>query len=443
MSDIAPATSDECTAGSIPITCARRTRKFFDWRTLAAVAVAILMAWTVFIFSHRVLSPQIPEVQVVRAATSKVGDDTQIVERGYIVAHHRINVNSKVTGRVAWIGVEKGDRVRQGDVLVRLEDDEFRAQVQQAAGAVSNAEAYLQQLRSGARPQEIHQAEHSLQQARAGMLASQLTLQRTKDLVSQGVLAKQSLDDAEARFESSQQQVEYLEQSLQLVKIGSRPEEIARAEGSLEQAKGQLALAQSQLDATVIRAPISGTILERTAEKGELVTAQFAGGSEDGPQGSVVALADLHDLRVALDLPQAKLSSLRLKEEVRITVDAFPDRVYKGRVSEVSPEANSQKGTVPVRIQILKPDSLLRPQMNARVRFSTGDSKHAITRVPGVVVPDGAVLNQDNKKVVFVVSSDDVAHLAEVHVLEHRSEGTVISGVNAGENVVVSSTQNL
>jgi broad specificity polyphosphatase/5'/3'-nucleotidase SurE len=80
--------------------------------------------------------------------------------------------------------------------------------------------------------------------------------------------------------------------------------------------------------------------------------------------------------------------------------------------------------------------------MNARVRFSD-DSKRAMTRVPGVVVPDGAVLNQDNKYVVFVVSSNDVAHLAEVHVLEHRSEGMVISGVNAGENVVVSSTQNL
>ncbi len=421
----------------------RRPLLSFGWRTMAPLAAAILAILTVVFFSHRSWSPPIPAVQLVRASTSKVEDDPQIVERGYIVAHHRINVNSKVTGRVAWIGVEKGDRVRQGDVLVRLEDDEFRAQVQQAAGAVSNAQAYLQQLRSGPRPQEIQQAEHSLQQARAGMLASQLTLQRTKELVAQGVLAKQSLDDTEARFESSRQQVEYLEQSLQLVKSGSRPEEIARAEGSLEQAQGQLALAQSQLDATVIRAPISGTILERTAEKGELVTAQFAGGSEDGPQGSVVALADLHDLRVALDLPQSKLSSLRLKEEVRITVDAFPDRVYKGRVAEVSPEANSQKGTVPVRIQILKPDSLLRPQMNARVRFLADNSKRSMAKVPAVVVPDKAVLSQDNKKVVFVVSSDDVAHLQEVHVLERRPEGTVISGVNAGENVVVSSTQNL
>ncbi|MGH9505072.1 MAG: efflux RND transporter periplasmic adaptor subunit, partial [Terriglobales bacterium] len=200
---------------------------------------------------------------------------------------------------------------------------------------------------------------------------------------------------------------------------------------------------QSQLEATVIRAPISGTILERTAEKGELVTAQFAGGSEDGPQGSVVALANLHDLRVALDRPQSKLTSLHLKEEVGITVDALPDRVYKGRVVEVSPEANSQKGTVPVRIQILKPDSLLRPQMNARVRFLSDDKKRRPPTVPAVVVPEAAILTQNQKKVVFVVSSDDVAHVAEVHVLEHHPEGTVISGISAGENVVVSSTEKL
>ncbi|MGH9502384.1 MAG: HlyD family secretion protein, partial [Terriglobales bacterium] len=277
-----PATSGEC-AEALPLISRPNFR--FGWRAIAALGAATLALLIVIIFSRRILPPSFPEVQVVRASTREAENSGQILERGYIVAHHRINVNSKVTGRVAWIGVEKGDRVKQGDILVRLEDDEFRAQVQQAEGAVSNAAAYLQQLRSGPRPQEIHQAEHSLQQARAGMLATQLTLQRTTELVGQGVLAKQALDDAQARFESSRQQVEYLEQSLQLVRMGSRPEEIARAEGSLEQAKGQLALAQSQLEATVIRAPISGTILERTAEKGELVTAQFAGGSEDGPQG--------------------------------------------------------------------------------------------------------------------------------------------------------------
>ena len=86
---------------------------------------------------------------------------------GYIVAHHKINLNSKVTGRVQWIGVEKGDKVKEGQILVRLEDDEFRAQYEQAKGAADNARAYLQELQNGSRPEEIQQAQHNLDEARA------------------------------------------------------------------------------------------------------------------------------------------------------------------------------------------------------------------------------------------------------------------------------------
>ena len=85
---------------------------------------------------------------------------------GYIVAHHKINVNSKVTGRLAWIGVEKGDKVKEGQVVVRLEDQEFRAQYEQARGAYESAKARLAELENGSRPQEIAQADHTLSEAK-------------------------------------------------------------------------------------------------------------------------------------------------------------------------------------------------------------------------------------------------------------------------------------
>ncbi len=99
---------------------------------------------------------------------------------GYIVAHHKINVNSKVTGRVKWIGVEKGDKVKEGQVLVRLEDDEFRAQYDQARGATENARAYLQELQNGSRPEEMQQAQHNLDEARATLANDKITLDRTQ-----------------------------------------------------------------------------------------------------------------------------------------------------------------------------------------------------------------------------------------------------------------------
>src|SRR6266581_8578323 len=244
---------------------------------LGGIALVVLMG--VIAVVYRAFSSDTPEVEVVRAAAETSGNDagsTVLSATGYIVAHHTINVNSKVTGRLAWIGVEKGDRVKEGQVLVRLEDQEFRAAYEQAQGAVANARAYLEELQHGSRPEEVQQAQHNLDEARATLANDKLTLDRTKELAAGGVISRQALDDATAKFESDQQRVNSLEKVFQLSKIGPRAEEIARAKGAMIQAEGQEAYAKSLLDATLIRAPVTGTILERTAERGELVTSQFA-----------------------------------------------------------------------------------------------------------------------------------------------------------------------
>src|SRR6202161_814955 len=194
----------------------------------------------------------VPEVQVTRAAaeSSDVGG-TVLSATGYIVAHHTINVNSKVTGRLAWIGVEKGDPVKEGQVLVRLEDEEFRASYEQAKGGLENARAYFDELQHGSRPEEIQQAQHNLDEARATLANDKLTLDRTKELAANGVVSRQQLDDATAKFEADQQRANSLPQGVALAKIGPRPEEITRAEGALAQTQGALDYAKSQLDATV------------------------------------------------------------------------------------------------------------------------------------------------------------------------------------------------
>src|SRR5438477_2523437 len=241
---------------------------------LGGIAVVVLLSLIALVY--RLVSPSAAEVEVVRAATEGGADVGGVVlsAGGYIVAHHKINVNSKVTGRVKWIGVEKGDKVKEGQVLVRLEDDEFRAQYDQARGAVENARAYYEELQHGSRPEEVQQAQHNLDEARATAANDKVTLDRTRELYGQGVLSKQSLDDATAKFEADQQRANSLERGFQLAKIGPRAEEIARAKGAMIQAEGQEAYAKSLLDATLIRAPVTGTILERTAERGELVTSQ-------------------------------------------------------------------------------------------------------------------------------------------------------------------------
>jgi HlyD family secretion protein len=229
-----------------------------------------------------------------------------------------------------------------------------------------------------------------------------------------------------------------------LMQLGPRSEEILRAKGDLLQAEGQMAYAKSQLDATVIRAPVTGTILERTAEKGELVTAQFASGAEGGPRGSVVALADLNDIQVELDIAQDDFAKLSPKQEGIVTLDAFKDRSYKGEIAEMSPEANRQKATVQVKVQILQPDSYLRPEMNATVQFKAkaSEEKNAGTKTNYVFVPTAAVHDKDGKKFVFLAFNGKALR-RDVHVQGQRSGGYLVDSLVGGESVIIAGPPDL
>ncbi len=401
-------------------------------RRYIVIGIAVVVLLGVITLAYRAFSSTIPEVEVVRAAAQASNDaagSTVLSATGYIVAHHKIEANSKVTGRVAWIGVEKGDQVKEGQVLVRLEDQEFRAQYEQAAGAAESARAQLLQLEHGSRPEEIQQTEHNLSEARATAANDQISLERIKKLFDQGVMSKQALDDASAKYEASQQRVHSLEQNYQLAKIGPRVEEIARAKGALMQAEGQAGYAKSQLDATVIRAPITGTILDRSVEKGELLTGQFASAARP-----VFSMADLKDLQVELDIAQADFARLGPKQKAIVTVDAFPDRKYRGVIAEISPEANRQKATVQVKVQIQDPDEYLRPEMNSTVKFIADETsqKPSASGPAGVFVPSTAMRDRDGKKIVYIAYSGR-AVAREIHVVSQRADGALVDGLVGGK----------
>jgi len=412
---------------------------------LGGISVVVLLSLTAL--AYRAFSASVPEVEVVRAsAQNSDSGSTVLSATGYIVAHHTINVNSKVTGRLAWIGVEKGDKVKEGQVLVRLEDEEFRASYEQAKGALDNARAYFDELQHGSRPEEVQQAQHNLDEARATLVNDKLTLDRTKELAGAGVVSRQALDDATAKFEADQQRTNSLEKAFQLMRIGPRQEEIARAQGALAQAQGQLDYAKSQLDATVIRAPVTGTILDRTAEKGELITAQFASAAAGGPQGSVVSLADLNDLQVELDIAQADFARLGPTQKGIVTTDAYPDKQYDGVIAQISPEANRQKATVQVKVQVLNPskypDVQLRPEMNATVKFIANEPAKGATQPTGVFVPSAGLRDVDGKKIVLI-AFDGKALARPVRILGQRSDGALVEGLVGGESVITNAPSNL
>jgi HlyD family secretion protein len=420
----------------------RRTREgnpLVKWGVISVLAIVVLTAGY---FAYAKLTAAVP-VKVVRVkspvSAADAGEQIVLTATGYIVAAHKIEVASKVIGRVAWIGVEKGDKVKAGQVLVRLENDEYRAQLQQAKGQLENLKARLAELQHGSRPQEIAKARADVNEARADLENYQVTLNRTRALTNDGVLAKQALDDAQAKYDSAQAKVNSLQHTLDLAVLGPRKEEIDQVRGQIMQAQGAVDYAQMQLDNTLIKAPVTGTILDRNVEKGEFVTNGFVG--DKGAKGYIVTMADLNDLKVELDISQNDFPKLGPQQKGIITTDAYPDRKYQGRIDEVSPEADRSKATVQVKVKVLNPDDYLRPDMNATVNFYN-ESKPAEAAISGkrvVVIPRSAVQNGS----VFVVLNGRAKKIP-VTVGGATGEGVMVaSGLIGGEDLVLSGPADL
>jgi HlyD family secretion protein len=248
-------------------------------------------------------------------AQAKSGDAVLTVS-GYVIPRERIEISPKFMGTVKWIGVKKGDRVRKDEIMVQLEDDEYRARLLEAQGRLALAEANLTN--------------------------AELNLKRQIDLAKEKVETQRALDDAQ------------------------RARDAALAE--IRVAQGQVDLAQTYLNWCTIRAPINGTILEKLAEQSELVVPQSFGGTR-GPSTALVSLADLNDLQVEIDLNEADLSKIHMNQRCRVSPEAYPDKKYQGHVAEIAPEANRSKGTLQIKVQVEQPDEFLTPELTARVDF--------------------------------------------------------------------------
>ncbi len=383
------------------------------------------------------------EVEVFRVVAGgepgSQGPPVVLNASGYIVAHRKIQLTAKVVGKVAWIGVEKGDLVEKGQVLVRLEDAEYRAQAQQAEGQLASLLAQLRELEAGSRPEEIARANANLARAQADLKNAGINLDRVRKLFEEEVLPRQDLDNAQSRFEAEAARVESLAKEADLVRLGPREEQIEAMKGRVKQARGELALRRTFLDSTVIRAPITGTILEKAVETGEFVTTSFVG--ERGAKGYVVTLADLNDLQVELDISQDDFARLSMKQRATLNTDAFPDRSYRGHIAEIAPEANRQKATVQVKVQVADPDAFLRPEMNAQVAFLAPEEPANGDRGPSgarIIVPTASVRDRDGRKTVLVVLQGR-ARERPVRIGDLTAEGVVVTeGLIGGEDIVAS-----
>ncbi|HEY6121203.1 MAG TPA: efflux RND transporter periplasmic adaptor subunit [Pyrinomonadaceae bacterium] len=377
----------------------------------------------------------------VESAGASAGD-TVLSASGYVVAHHKIAVGAKVMGRVAWIGVEKGDTVQQGQLLVRLEDTEFRAQVNQANANLAAAQARLDQMKSGSRPQEKLKDKAAVLQAEANLKTAEADYQRTEKLYRDGVSSKEELDHALALRDTAAALLDSARQSSAMTDIGPRTEEIRAAAAQVQQMKAAVDYAQTQLAATEIKAPVAGTVLERIVERGEMVSPSAYGGS--GARTSVVDLADLTDLQIELDISQTEFARLKMSQRAEIIPEAYPNLRYSGYLAEIAPEANRAKSTVQVKIKVENPNEQLRPEMSARVNFLADTPANSETHSAArVLVPKQAVMQKDGGSFVFVVKGNKVEQRT-IRTGEQAGDAYyVLDGLSGNESVAVAGVDKL
>lgn len=368
---------------------------------LFAVAIAVLGGGGYLYFTKVNAAVEVAVAQPV-LETAGAPRSSVLTAGGYIIARDVYEISSKIVGQVKEILVDRGDLVKAGDLIIRIEDDEYVAQVRLAEAQVASAKAQLDQLLAGSRPEEISQARANVVSAKATLAQAAADVQRFEQLAKEAIVSAQDLDVARANYEVAEANLDAVEERARLVEIGPRQEEIDIARAELQQAEANLEFAKTQLSFTVIHAPIDGTILEKVAKKGELVTNTNFGGTR-GARSSVVSMADLTDLQVEVDVNEDDLAGVWMGQACRITLDSRPNDPIEGVVDEIAPRADRQKATVEVKVRILDPPDFVRPELSARAAFLSEEKPMTESDEPALWVPRSAIVNSPGGPAVYIV----------------------------------------
>ena len=374
----------------------RPPRRWIAWLALLIVICAVgIGVWT-WITRERPI-----QVETATVSERAAGSQAAVLNAsGYVTARRRATVASKITGKLTEVNVEEGMAVREGQVLARLDDATLRA-------TLALAEAQADAARRGVRENEVRLKE------------AKLTFTRLSRLIKDGLVTQAELEAAEAQVDS----------------FDAR---ILAAHEQVRVAEQQVALAKTNLDDTIIRAPFSGVAISKDAQPGETVSPVSAGGGFT--RTGICTIVDMQSLEIEVDVNEAYINRVRPRQDVSAALDAYPDSPIPARVITTVPTADRQKATVLVRIGFNELDSRILPDMGVKVTFLREDAGADVgTARPVTLVPKSAIRTEGERSYAFVVSSAGIVDRRAV-----TTGGTdgdrleVLAGLAAGERVVVS-----
>jgi len=354
---------------------------------------------------------QIPLVDVATAAQGLIED--RILRAGDIIPHTQVTIYSKVQGWVENINVREGDRVKEGQVLVTLDVREAEATVGQAQANLEAARARLAQVRATA--EETVQTQ--IQQTRANMELAEADLRRFQELYEKNFVARQQLDEARTKYNVAKAGYDL---ALNSLRQKTWENDLALAEAQVRQAKASLDLSQAQLANLIILSPMNGGVTKRFVDPGTMV-------KDTTP---ILTLMDLGEMKMVVNVIEREFVSLRKGQEVKITVTAFPDRVFNGKIEVINPALELQSRTAEIQISIPNPDFLLKPGMFGRAQILLRSNPRA------TLVPVQSIVSQVDQDFVFVLQGEKVSRRLVRKGILKDTVVEILEGVAPGEKVV-------
>jgi len=365
------------------------------WRAVAAaVVIVLILALLAFAWRSR-LGTVAVHVAVARETGGAGGDRTVLNASGYVTARRTATVSSKVTGKVVEVLIEEGMKVKEGQVVARLDDTNVKASLAVAQAQLESARAALDETRA-----QLKQASQEFS--------------RITELLRQKIASQSDLDKAESN-------------------AGSLQAHLAQQKVDVTVADRTVDMWQQQLDDMTIRAPFAGVVTTKDAQPGEMISPVSAGGGYT--RTGIGTVVDMDSLEIEIDVNESYINRVQPGQPVTAALDAYPDWKIPCKVIAIIPTADRQKSTVKVRISFDQLDPRILPEMSVKVAFrETGALPAAVARA--VLIPKTALQSQDGRDVVFVVQHGRAERRA-VTVSDTLGDDSVLSaGVAAGESVI-------
>src|SRR6266542_389416 len=343
-----------------------------------------------------IVSPQRRDIEVKLSFTAD------------IIPIRQAAIFSKVSGYIRKIHVERGDLVKEGQLLVEIDDLELKASAEQARAAQGSAEAGLEVARSTLEGQKanLENQRANLAKARAVAANDARQAERMKTLFQKGMVAAADWDNARTNADSSAASTDSAEAQLRLaqVQITTQESQVRLAQAQVETFRAALALAQANLSNTRLVAPFAGYVAQRNLDPGAAVSAQSSGTTNTSV--GILQVQDLAEVKVQLDVPERDISRVAVGAPVRVTVDPYKGEVFAGSIARIVNNLDPRSRTMSVEVDIPNKDARLKPGMFARVEAVVDARKGVLT------IPSEALRVGDGRPTVMVVRNGTVETVA-------------------------------